>query len=218
MIASPFFRVSAGADVTPDIPATYGAVNVSVQPPGKSSSAFPNTSRVSSAKFWPLNGNTNALGAYNQLNLSLNPLTTSGTTPHNYWVCYGGWNTSGLDVEGASVVGTTRPITMLAVYNNTPYVIMWGVTDSFTAFMQSGQRLLPGACAVLEGAPRPIYYSDSGTWKYDVMQGVSIPGSHFHARCLSLAPTYDRTTAAPLNGYLEVVTIHANSSPAYWLP
>jgi hypothetical protein len=218
MIATPFFRVSAGADVSPDLPATTGSVNVSVQPPGKSGSAFPNTARVASAKFWPLNASTNPFGPYNQLNISLNPLTTSGTTPNNYWVCYGGWNANGLDVDGVSVVGTARPLTLLALYNHTPYIVMWGVTDTATSFLQSGQRLLPGACAALEGAPRPVYYLDGGTWKYDVMQGVSIPGSHLHVRCLSLAPTYDRTTAAPLSGYLEIVAVQANATPAYWLP
>jgi hypothetical protein len=218
MNVQPFFRVAAGAVVTPEIPSAAGNYTISNEPGGKSSSSFPGADRVVSGKFWPLNGTTAALDPLrNMLTISLNPLTTSTTHPHNYWVCYGGWNSSGLDPDGQTVVGTSRPPVLLSMYNRTPYIMMWGMSDSLIsdpASLNTGLRLMPGACLAFDGSPQPVYYLSGGTHKYDTLQGVAKPGAFLHVKCLSTVPAYDRTTAAPFNGYLELVV--AQAAVNYW--
>ena len=222
MIAQPFLRVAAGVVVTPETPTASGNFTVSVEPGGKASTSFPGATRAAAAKFWPLNCQAGSLDtSRNMLTLSLDPLTTSSTHPHRYWVCYGGWNTSGLDPEGGTVVGTSRPPVMLAMYNKTPYVLAWQITNgalSEPLDLNTALRLLPGACVALDGAPQPVYYFDSLTtsWRYNTLQAVSGPGSFLHVKALSAAPVYDRTTATPLSGYLEIVV--AQATTAYMLP
>jgi hypothetical protein len=108
---------------------------------------------------------------------------------------------------------------MLAMYNRTPYVLAWQITSGALTEplnLNTALRLLPGACVGLEGAPQPAYYNRLGTWCYDTVQGVSGPGSFLHVKAMDDGPVYDRTTAAPVNGYLEIVIAQAATS--YWLP
>lgn len=223
MNVAPFFRIAAGVSVTPEIPSATGNYLISTEPGGKQPSNFPGADRVVSGKFWPLNANGALVTASptNLLRLSLDPLTTTTYYAHENWVCYGGWNISGLDADGVSVVGVSRPPILLAMYNRTPYVLSWALTNTSLATgpdLNLAQRLLPGACIAFEGAPQPTYYFDSGTsaWRYNTFQGVAPPGAFLHVKATGNAPSYDRTTAAPNNGYLEIVI--AQAATAYWLP
>jgi len=216
MNVQPFFRIAAGAVVTPEIPSAAGTYTISTEPGGKSGTAFTGASTVVSGKFWPLNGVTGPSDPLrNRLLLSLYPLTTSAPFGHNYWVCYGGWNLTGKDPDGGVVEDIETDVLLLSLYNRTPYVMEWGISEGLIADpanFSSGQRLLPGACVALDGSPQPIYYQQSGQWYYGVTQGFAGPGAFLNVKCLSTTiKAYDRATAAPFNGYLEIVIAQAST-------
>ena len=221
MNVAPFFRVAAGVVVSPEIPSATGNYQISTEPGGKTGTSFPAAVAAVSGKFWPLNGKIGPSDPLrNMLSLSLNPLTTTAVHPHKYWVCYGGWNTTGLDADGVVVANISRDPVLLSLYNRTPYVMQWGISETFIsdpALFVTGQRLLPGACVAIDGSVQPLYYQLSGSWYYGITQGVGVPGSFLNVRCMAEAiKVYDRTTAAPLNGYLEIVI--AQASTEGWLP
>ncbi len=218
----PFSSIRAGASITPGDPLSVGSYEISVVPGGKGTRQYPNTDRVLSGKFFPLNQDaTLASPTRNLLKLSLTGSGIQTTSPHDYWYCYAGWNTTGLDPDGVSVTASQEHTCIIGLYNGTSYSIKWAITnteladgDAFDATF-AGAVLHPGAAMVMEGPQVPVYYYN-GTppyfYSYDWIVGVAALGtSYLHAVCIDTggAKYSYNIVSGEMNtgGYFEVVLV-----------
>jgi len=219
MTISPFSSVRFGATVTPAAAQSSGQYEVAIAPGGKSSSAYPNSNLVLSASFWPTNATgTPADSDNNLLSLCLYATGVQGTSTHDYWVCYYGWNkwTSGpYDLDGEEITGGRKP-TLLGLYNGTPYTVRWGIFSTklanFTAFNATGlvQSLVPGGTVFLDGPKAYIGYTSSGQ-KYDHVLGLCPSGNtYLHVAAINAGGKshyYTSNTYYAHSGYLQLVMV-----------
>lgn len=220
MKAELYTSVRAGGVVTPDVPSTVSPFEISLASTAKKASRYGLTSKLLTAQFWPLNTTTTPGSASrNMLSLPLRGGSVQSVEPHAFWYCYGGWNQSGVDLDGDSIVGVYAQPNFFALYNCTPYVLSWQVTDSKLASpdsFASGLRLLPGCSAVVEGPVTGCYYNTGSAFVYDAKQGPVVLGSWLHVQAIDNRPHYSPETGVLFNGYLEVLI--GQGATQYWMP
>jgi hypothetical protein len=219
MTISPFSSVRFGATVTPAAAQSSGQYEVAIAPGGKAATAYPNANLVLSASFWPTNATgTPADSDNNLLSLSLYATGVQGTSTHDYWVCYYGWNkwASGpYDLDGEEIATGSKP-TLLGLYNGTPYTLQWGLfankLANFAAFSATGlsQKLVPGGTVFLDGPKAYTGYTASGQ-KYDHVMGVTSLNTYLHVAAINAGGKshyYTSNTYYAHGGYLQLVMVN----------
>ena len=225
MTISPFSSVRFGATVTPAAAQSSGQYEVAIAPGGKAATAYPNANIVLSASFWPTNvTGTPADSDNNLLSLCLYATGVQGTSTHDYWVCYYGWNkwASGpYDLDGEAIASNNKP-TMIGLYNGTPYTLRWGIFASklanTAAFTATGvaQTLVPGGTVFLDGPKAYVGYTSSGQ-KYDHVLGAGVGQAYLHAVALNVGGKshyYTSNTYYAHSGYLQLVMVAVPSANA----
>ncbi len=211
MTITPFSSLRAGATVTPVDPNATGSFDIQINAGGKGTAAYLNADRVLSGLFWPVDpGTAPGSPVDNMVTVCLSGAGTQSVDAHQNWYCYGGWNLNGLDPDGVTVASAPKHPVSLAVYNGTPYTMVWGIFDrvmpNHDAMMAyyPAARLTPGSSMVIEGVRSTVYYSNTA----DVVQGVtsSVGNSYLHMKALPWQSYYvNSSTKYYHSGYLQVV-------------